>query len=107
MANVFIRINGEVSFVTRGLAKKMLRDIAKTLDYRVLGHLDHGFKPYGVTTVLLLSESHLSIHTWPEHRRAIVEMVTCKPFAQSDRQRLLAVLKRHLPTATFRVILNV
>lgn len=104
--NVFVRIRGDIGFLDRRLAKNLLNDIAKTLGYRVLGHVDHAFKPHGVTAVLLLSESHVSLHTWPEHRQAIVEMVTCTSFTKRDRERLLTTLKRHLPAATFRVILN-
>lgn len=33
-----------------------------------LGEVWHNFSPGGFTGVICLSESHLSIHTWPEHR---------------------------------------
>lgn len=32
-----------------------------------LGEVYHDFSPAGFTAVICLSESHLSIHTWPEH----------------------------------------
>lgn len=35
------------------------------------------FAPQGVTVVALLAESHASIHTWPEHGTAHVDMFTC------------------------------
>lgn len=34
---------------------------------RKLGSVVHDFEPVGFTAVVCLSESHLSIHTWPEH----------------------------------------
>jgi S-adenosylmethionine decarboxylase len=37
----------------------------------------HKFEPHGVTAVGLLAESHLSIHTWPEHGYAAVDVFTC------------------------------
>jgi S-adenosylmethionine decarboxylase len=37
----------------------------------------HRFRPMGVTVVALLSESHLSIHTWPETGFAAVDVFTC------------------------------
>ena len=37
----------------------------------------HEFAPYGVTGVVLLAESHMSIHTWPEYRYAAVDVFTC------------------------------
>ncbi len=35
------------------------------------------FDPQGVTALALLAESHLSIHTWPEHGYAAIDMFTC------------------------------
>ncbi len=37
----------------------------------------HKFEPQGVTAVGLLSESHISIHTWPEHGYAAIDIFTC------------------------------
>ncbi|MCS7096234.1 MAG: adenosylmethionine decarboxylase [Candidatus Bathyarchaeota archaeon] len=37
----------------------------------------HQFKPYGVSAVYLLSESHLSIHTWPEYSYMALDIFTC------------------------------
>ena len=43
----------------------------------VAGHF-HPFGPgLGVTGVLLLKESHISIHTWPEHGFAAVDVFMC------------------------------
>ena len=35
------------------------------------------FEPQGVTVLSLLSESHISIHTWPEEGKAAVDVYTC------------------------------
>jgi len=45
--------------------------------FTVLKTAFHQFEPQGVTGVLLLSESHMSIHTWPEHGYAAVDLFTC------------------------------
>jgi S-adenosylmethionine decarboxylase len=37
----------------------------------------HRFSPQGVTIVGLLAESHISIHTWPEHGYAAADVFTC------------------------------
>lgn len=44
---------------------------------RVLSHAGHQFSPHGATVVVLLAESHASIHTWPEHGYAGVDFFTC------------------------------
>src|SRR5512135_548266 len=43
----------------------------------VLGGLSHHFVPQGVTILVLLAESHASIHTWPECGIAFVDVFTC------------------------------
>ncbi|MGC8871177.1 MAG: adenosylmethionine decarboxylase [Brevinematia bacterium] len=37
----------------------------------------HHFSPFGVSGVVVIAESHLAIHTWPEHRFAAVDLFTC------------------------------
>ena len=37
----------------------------------------HMFNPYGVSGVIIISESHLAIHTWPELGYAAVDLFTC------------------------------
>jgi S-adenosylmethionine decarboxylase len=37
----------------------------------------HQFAPQGVSGVVLIAESHLSLHTWPEHGYAAVDIFTC------------------------------
>jgi S-adenosylmethionine decarboxylase proenzyme len=37
----------------------------------------HRFSPLGVSGVVLIAESHLTIHTWPERGYAAVDVFTC------------------------------
>ncbi len=37
----------------------------------------HHFNPYGVSGVIIIAESHLTIHTWPEYKYAAVDLFTC------------------------------
>ena len=39
----------------------------------------HKFEPQGVTGLALLADSHISIHTWPEHNIAKCDIFTCSP----------------------------
>ncbi|PMS20061.1 adenosylmethionine decarboxylase [Trinickia dabaoshanensis] len=43
----------------------------------VLGTITHAFEPVGVTVLLLLSESHVSLHTYPREGRAFFDAFTC------------------------------
>jgi S-adenosylmethionine decarboxylase proenzyme len=37
----------------------------------------HHFSPHGVSGVVVIAESHVTIHTWPEHGYAAVDVFTC------------------------------
>jgi len=37
----------------------------------------HQFEPHGVSAIYLLSESHLSVHTWPEYCYVALDIFTC------------------------------
>ena len=43
----------------------------------VIDHIFHQFSPQGITGVVAIAESHLCIHTWPEHGYAAVDIFTC------------------------------
>jgi spermidine synthase len=43
----------------------------------IVGTIFHHFAPQGVTGVVVIAESHLAIHTWPEFRYASVDLFTC------------------------------
>ena len=45
----------------------------------VVKSLFHKFNPYGVSGVVVIAESHLAIHTWPEYGFASVDIFTCGP----------------------------
>lgn len=44
---------------------------------RIVGSAFHQFQPTGVTGVVLLAESHLSVHTWPVERFAAIDVYVC------------------------------
>jgi len=43
----------------------------------IVGESFHHFSPHGVTGILAIAESHISIHTWPEHCYAAADIFTC------------------------------
>jgi len=43
----------------------------------ILHHYMHTFEPSGMTATAILSESHASIHTYPEHDAVFVDLFTC------------------------------
>jgi S-adenosylmethionine decarboxylase len=57
--------------------KDAMKQAAEASGATLLGIVSHKFEPQGVTAVALLSESHISIHSWPEHGYAAVDAFTC------------------------------
>lgn len=52
-------------------------EAAKIAGATVINSTFHHFSPYGVSGVVVIQESHLAIHTWPEYRYAAVDLFTC------------------------------
>ena len=50
---------------------------ARAAQTTILHSYFHPFKPQGVSGVVVVEESHLSIHTWPEKGYAAVDFFTC------------------------------
>lgn len=57
--------------------ERLMRAAAQAAGATVIDARFHRFAPHGVSGVLLLLESHLSIHTWPERGYAAVDFYTC------------------------------
>jgi len=68
----------------------LLKHMAAIGELTVLGELQHKFEPQGLTAVLVVSESHLSIHTWPELAYAVLDVVSCKPITPAMRRAMKA-----------------
>ncbi len=55
----------------------LMVEAASLAEARVVNALFHQFAPQGVTGVVVLEESHLSIHTWPEAAYVAIDIYTC------------------------------
>jgi S-adenosylmethionine decarboxylase proenzyme len=61
---------------SRFVQREIKKAVGKTRLTVLHSHF-HDFRPTGTTGLMLLKESHVTIHTWPEHRYASVDIVTC------------------------------
>jgi S-adenosylmethionine decarboxylase proenzyme len=43
----------------------------------IINSVFHTFNPHGVSGVVVIAESHLAIHTWPEYGYAAIDVFTC------------------------------
>lgn len=111
---VFLQLSAEESFEFRGKhflgsylhcdstaicdeeqLKQIMLKAAEECGAQVLNHSAHVFPGHGLTMVILLSESHASIHTYPEHGACFVDLFTCGDHCKHDRfhEVLLSYLK--------------
>ncbi|MGM3213680.1 adenosylmethionine decarboxylase, partial [Klebsiella pneumoniae] len=54
-----------------------MRQAAIDSEATVVTQSFHEFKPYGVSGAVIIQESHYTIHTWPEHGYAAVDLFYC------------------------------
>ena len=59
------------------VVKDILVGAARACGATIVDVAFHEFNPFGVSGVVVIAESHLSIHTWPEYRYAAVDIFTC------------------------------
>lgn len=64
--------------------KSILDSICNDYNYTVLGKIEHKFEPQGFTLLYLLSESHLSIHTFPERKTVAFDLYTCRAYDNNN-----------------------
>ncbi len=57
--------------------RHIMENAARASNAEILKVVFHRFEPQGVSGVIVLAESHLSIHTWPEAGYAAVDFYTC------------------------------
>ncbi len=62
----------------------------------------HEFKPYGVSGAVIIQESHYTIHTWPEHRYAAVDLFYCGGTVQVHKA--VEVLQREFQPERIRFL---
>ena len=75
----------------------VLERVARILGLRVLDRCEHRFgtvKRNGETAILLLAESHMSLHSWPEKGYAAFDLFSCKELPAAAAAKAVAALVR-------------
>ena len=68
-----------------GAIQRILREAANIAGATWIGEVSHRFTPCGVTALGLLSESHISVHTWPEVGYVAADCFTCGDIAIPEK----------------------
>ena len=64
--------------------RKILISAAKEAKATIINNSFHEFNPFGISGVVVIAESHLTIHTWPEYGYAAVDIFTCGDIIQPE-----------------------
>jgi S-adenosylmethionine decarboxylase len=59
------------------IVKTSMVEAAKRAQATIVDVIFHEFNPFGISGVVVIAESHLAIHTWPEYRYAAVDVFSC------------------------------
>lgn len=73
--------------------KICLNEAAMRCGATVVGESFCHFPPHGVSGIINIAESHISIHTWPEYRYAAVDVFTCGDNVEPEEAAKLIVEK--------------
>ncbi len=84
------------------LLKEVMEVAAVTAGATVINSTFHSFSPYGITGVVIVAESHLSIHTWPEYGYAAVDIFTCGDLI--DNSKALVYIQEQISSEYYSVV---
>ncbi len=98
--------NPGLSLRDAGALRRLCLDAVAEVGLVPVGELFHGFpSPGGVTGVVLLAESHLALHTWPELKGVTLDVYVCNFGADNSAraERLLTLLQAALAAGAAQV----
>ncbi len=75
------------------LVRELMRRIVREAGMQSVGEKFYRFEPTGVSGVILLTESHFSIHTWPEKDVLAADIFSCS--GRENAMRALELLKAY------------
>jgi S-adenosylmethionine decarboxylase proenzyme len=83
------------------LLQNILSEAAVKAGSKIVNRFIHKFKPVGVSVFLILAETHISIHTWPEYGYAALDIFVCGK--GKDPSAAWEVIKERIKPSTFEV----
>ncbi len=96
----FIGVEGEKIARVRKM-RPMVERAIKGSGLKAFSSSYHQFKPYGVSCVYLLRESHLALHSWPEVNYLAVDIFSCETGEKA--WKALELLKREFSPRRVKV----
>ena len=86
--------------------KSICKELCSLHQFTILEEVEHVFQPQGYTLLFLLSESHLSVHTFPEKKYISFDLYTCREY--DNNSEYLAIYEwlctKMSATGTYHII---
>ncbi|MCP4754028.1 MAG: adenosylmethionine decarboxylase [Proteobacteria bacterium] len=80
------------------MIQSIMQQAADSCGATIVDSKFHRFSPHGVSGMVLIAESHLAIHTWPEYGYAAFDLFTCS--SKLDSVRCLKHIEQKLNAET-------
>ena len=84
--------------------RPLLDSIVHNLQLTVVNQAGHQFPPVGYSYAYVLSESHFTIHTYPEYRSFYIDIFCCNPEFSPSRAVQLIRQAFHTDNISYRVV---
>lgn len=81
--------------------ERVMREAAEVMNATIVTSTFHHFSPLGVSGVVVIQESHLTIHSWPEYEYAAVDIFTC---GEIDMEAGVDFLKEKMKAGKMEII---
>ena len=62
----------------------LLKNVCSKNSFQILNEIEKEFSPIGCTIIFLLSESHISIHSFPEKKYISFDLYTCRQYENDN-----------------------
>ncbi|MGC8777549.1 MAG: adenosylmethionine decarboxylase [Candidatus Caldatribacteriaceae bacterium] len=87
--HLLIEIIGSALLNDKGLVEEFFRSLARLYGLEILALQVHQFEPYGLSGLLVMPESHVAIHTWPEYAYAALDIFVGSHFDPRESVALI------------------
>lgn len=86
--------------------KGICKELCTLHQFEILGEVEHVFQPEGYTFLFLLSESHLSVHTFPEKKYLSFDLYTCREYEDNSTYQFIFdwLFTKLNATGTYQII---
>ena len=98
LCSVSYKISGAEPYALNDLStmESILLDAAREAGLTAVSSAHHRFEPQGLSAVIILSESHIAAHTWPESGTGYVTLTSCRTLTPAQIESVGELVRKCL-----------